>query len=284
MASGDIKKTILIVDDDDEIRDIVRAWLVKANYKVLISADGQEALKKTDFQKFDLIITDYKMPRMDGGTLIKEVRAEHRTKDVPIIVISSHLSEDSVASFKNVHYLHKPFKKVALLNLVDSVLRPKPKFSLDVNVVNIFADSTKNIMNSFGIEIKEVGQLARLDPQKGLIGDISSVVNLNSSSFHGKLCISFEENCYLAAISKMLMEDCTEIDEENQDGAAVLCDLIFGNARKDLSKYDIANAIPTIVTGHGHKISYRPGSIGMVIPHATEKGKFFIQVIAEPTK
>lgn len=82
-------KQILVVDDDDLIRDFMKEYLGKQGYQVTEAADGKEGLKKFRSANFDLVITDIVMPEMEGISFIRELR-EHNRK-VPIIAMTGNI-------------------------------------------------------------------------------------------------------------------------------------------------------------------------------------------------
>ena len=78
------------------------------------------------------------------------------------------------------------------------------------------------------------------------------------------------------------MEDCLEIDDENQDGVAEINNMIFGNVKSELERYKIKMAIPNVIVGSGHKISRTPGSVAFKVPFQTNPGAFYILISADP--
>lgn len=93
---------ILIADDSHTTRQIEKMILEAEGYNVTIACDGIEALEKLKKQRFDILITDLKMPRMDGIVLIENVRRMEITKNLPIIVISSVFEEETLIKVKEV--------------------------------------------------------------------------------------------------------------------------------------------------------------------------------------
>jgi signal transduction histidine kinase/DNA-binding response OmpR family regulator len=102
---------ILLADDNADLRDHV-ARLLRPHWDVTTVADGQEALERAVRDPFDLVLTDVMMPRLDGFGLIRALRADERTRDVPIVVLSARAGEE--ASVEGLaagadDYLVKPF-------------------------------------------------------------------------------------------------------------------------------------------------------------------------------
>jgi len=120
---------ILIVDDEPPIIDILEYNLKKANYKVIVARDGQEALDKARHQRPDLVILDLMLPKLDG---LEVCRALRRDGDLPIIMLTAKDEEiDRVVGLElgADDYVVKPFSVRELLARVKTVLRrrgPKP--------------------------------------------------------------------------------------------------------------------------------------------------------------
>lgn len=87
---------ILVVDDSNSVRHAMNSHLTKAGFDVTLACDGKEGLAKALTNTFDLIITDIDMPEMDGFELCTRLKKEHKTSHIPIIVLSSRDSDDSV--------------------------------------------------------------------------------------------------------------------------------------------------------------------------------------------
>ena len=106
--------TILIVDDSKTSRLIVRRCLEMAGVEashVLEADDGTMALDVLHEQTVDLIITDLKMPRMDGRTLVRQLRSRAETADIPIVVVSSlaeGIDEDPIIGENVLAAIQKP--------------------------------------------------------------------------------------------------------------------------------------------------------------------------------
>ncbi|CAM3225859.1 response regulator transcription factor [Vagococcus fessus] len=115
--------TILVVDDDKEIRQAVRIYLEQKNYAVIEAVDGLDALEKLKNATVHLIILDVMMPKLDGIATMQKIR---ESKNVPILMLSAKNEEvDKVMGLTNGadDYLSKPFSPLELLARVESLLR-----------------------------------------------------------------------------------------------------------------------------------------------------------------
>ncbi|MCR4939204.1 MAG: response regulator [Treponemataceae bacterium] len=94
--------SILVVDDSHATRHIEQIILEAENYNVATAVDGIDALEKMKQHKFDLVVTDVKMPRMDGFVLLHNMRHKEELKDIPVIMVSSVFESDTLDRVKNL--------------------------------------------------------------------------------------------------------------------------------------------------------------------------------------
>jgi two-component system chemotaxis response regulator CheY len=118
-------KTILAVDDSASIRQMVAFTLKGAGYDVVEAVDGQDGLDKAKSKSVNLVLTDQNMPKMDGLTLIKSLRALPQYKTVPILMLTTEAGDTMKAQGKAAGatgWLVKPFDPQKLLDVVKKVL------------------------------------------------------------------------------------------------------------------------------------------------------------------
>ena len=114
-------KNILVVDDSPTERHIMTQLLQGAGYEVSPAEGGDEGVERAKQIKPDLVIMDVVMPRMDGFDLTRNVRADERTKRVPIIMITSRIADKHRNYAMEIgvnHYLGKPYQEEELLALI----------------------------------------------------------------------------------------------------------------------------------------------------------------------
>lgn len=111
---------ILIAEDEEGLRMLLERQLTRSGYIVHTASDGQEALETLCRETFDLVISDMKMPRLDGMGLLRE--AQERQLPVDFVVLTGHGSlEGAVEAFKNgnvVDYLLKPLEDIRMLSRI----------------------------------------------------------------------------------------------------------------------------------------------------------------------
>jgi nitrogen regulation protein NR(I) len=120
------KKQVLIVDDEPNLRKILSAQLARDGYEVLTAEDGEQGLSVLRENHIDLVITDLRMPKVDGMTLLKEALRED--PDLPVVMITAHGTVDTaVEALKSgaFDYLTKPFDKDEVRQIVGKALRTR---------------------------------------------------------------------------------------------------------------------------------------------------------------
>lgn len=122
---------ILVVDDEAKIREVIKEYASFDGFNVSEAVDGMDAINKCKQEKFDLIIMDVMMPRLDGFSAIKEIR---KTSNTPVIMLSARGEEyDKLFGFEIGvdDYVTKPFSPKELMARVNAVLSRASKVSSD---------------------------------------------------------------------------------------------------------------------------------------------------------
>jgi len=101
-------KKVLIVDDDPNQIKLIKLYLKNTDLEISTAKNGRHAIHILKDKLFDIILTDYQMPEMDGGTLISTIRTELNLL-IPIIMISANDQQPNLSKYKNVKILKKPF-------------------------------------------------------------------------------------------------------------------------------------------------------------------------------
>ena len=119
-----MSKTVCIVDDSQSMRQLVRMTLSGAGYEVLEACDGEDALGKLRGRRVNLVISDVNMPRMDGISLLKALKADASHRFTPVLMLTteseqSKKSEGQAAGAKA--WIVKPFQPQQLLAAVQKL-------------------------------------------------------------------------------------------------------------------------------------------------------------------
>ena len=152
---------ILVVDDDDRIRELVKQYLEENNFLVNTAADAFEAKKKIDIIKFDILILDIMMPGKSGLSLTKEIK---KTNQTPVILLTA--KGESTDRIKGLEigaddYLGKPFEPKELLLRIKNILNKtqKPHFPNEIYIGNALINLKK-------LNIKIKNKIVKINPQE----------------------------------------------------------------------------------------------------------------------
>ena len=113
--------TLVLAEDDEFSRDMLARRLTRNGYQVISVADGREALKAIRQNHPDVILMDLDMPVMDGRAAISALRADPRTFNIPIIVLTAHTSPEDVSDAAKAGCSAYEVKPVVLRRLMDRI-------------------------------------------------------------------------------------------------------------------------------------------------------------------
>jgi len=180
------KQTILIVDDEKEIRDLIEIYLANEGYETLKATNGVEALEMADKNHVDLIILDIMMPKKDGIQACMELR---KTKNMPVIMLSAKTQDmDKILGLTSGadDYLTKPFNPLELIARVKSQLRryytlnsEKPRneniLVLDDIVINISTREVKKGNDLIKLTKTEFDMLEYMTRNTGIVLSVEKI-------------------------------------------------------------------------------------------------------------
>jgi len=121
---------ILVVDDDIMTQNMLKTTLAKAGYNPIVASNGMEAIRLATERLPSIVILDIMMPGIDGGEVADILRKDPKTREIPIIFLSSLISkqEEKIGSKKDiVSFLSKPYNREILLNEIRNYLTRETK-------------------------------------------------------------------------------------------------------------------------------------------------------------
>jgi DNA-binding response OmpR family regulator len=158
------KASLLLVEDDTNLREILSDFLVLQGFRVKVAHDGEEGLKAFRDTKYDIILLDVMMPKRDGFSLAEEIRLHN--EDIPIIFLTARsLPEDRIKGFKVGcdDYITKPFSTEELNLRLDAILKR--------------CNRTDNIPDVDPLELFSIGQF-KYDSTNLILSDKDSSITL----------------------------------------------------------------------------------------------------------
>jgi CheY-like chemotaxis protein len=117
-------KSILIADDYEDNRELLRLMLATDGYTIREARNGRECVSMARLDPPSLVLVDLAMPELDGWAVLNELRADERTRDIPLVAVSASATAARESAIERGFddYLPKPFRKQDLLNLVARLL------------------------------------------------------------------------------------------------------------------------------------------------------------------
>ena len=165
------KNHILVVDDDDRIRNLLKEYLNDNNFMISTAQDANDAKIKLKHFKFDLIVLDVMMPGQDGYSLTKEIRTKNNQ---PIILLTAKGEVENRIKGLELgadDYISKPFEPKELLLRINNIISKESR--LDENKIHQIGSALVNLNKMF-IELKKSTKKINLSEKKVLIEMISN--------------------------------------------------------------------------------------------------------------
>jgi DNA-binding NtrC family response regulator len=187
------KKQVLIVDDEPNLRKILAAQLSRDGYDVLLAEDGEQGLALLREHHIDLVVTDLKMPKVDGMTLLREALAEQ--PELPIVMITAHGTVDTAVEALKLgafDYLTKPFDKDEVRQIVGKALKTRELAGEEPSAATLTAtggEPTAEIKETEGARFGIIGQspgLTELYSVLERVADSPTTVLITGESGTGK--------------------------------------------------------------------------------------------------
>ena len=122
-------KTVMFVDDEDDVRGSVKQLLTKWGYKPIVAKNGYDCLKKLKTENPDLILLDIMMPGMDGWDTCAKIKADKKTENIPIVFLTAKTDpiSTSMGRIASFDYITKPFDINDLKKRIESALKKNNK-------------------------------------------------------------------------------------------------------------------------------------------------------------
>ena len=123
--NGHMPKVILIVDDDQQVRTLLRRLLFESGYTTIVAVDGRQGVELAKTRKPDLILMDILMPDMDGIVACHIIKTDSVTSEIPVVMLTAVDTEPGKTIAKEVDadgYVTKPFTREKLLGAISQFL------------------------------------------------------------------------------------------------------------------------------------------------------------------
>ncbi len=225
--------TILLIEDEQHVADLIKQSLEEVGYKVIHATDGLSGIELLQKQRFHLIILDILLPNMNGLEVCKKIRTEGY-KDIPILILTALGSAENVVLGLETgadDYLAKPFKLIELKARIRNLLRRSDKFE------NVAQPANQHVYRFADLEVNDYTKQVKRD---------NNEVSLTSTEY--RLLLMFIKNPTKVLARTDLLDEVWGI---NFDIGTNVVDVYVNYLRKKLDKYGSKKLIHT-VTGMGY--------------------------------
>lgn len=181
------EKTILVVDDEKDLLDLIEYNLKKEGFNVLKAENGEEGIERAKEYHPDLVLMDIMMPKMDGMEAVEKMRKDDELKSIPIIFLTARSDEKTEVEGLNKggdDYITKPISTTKLISRIKAVLRRFDETEEEVNrlvVHDLTIDKDRYIVTrgdeEFQLPRKEFELLYYLASRKGKVRDRQTLLN-----------------------------------------------------------------------------------------------------------
>ena len=176
-------ETILVVDDDEDILDLIERHLSNRGYEVLTAYDGEQAISLLDKLMFDLVITDLKMPKFDGMEVLK--KAKEKDPNIEVVILTGHGTMDSVVEALRdggaFDYLQKPLHNIKQLSFVTKKALERKRLRLEnqklLEALNETTSRLKDKLTRVSKDLTGVVQLISLSSDKEIKNTVIPVLD-----------------------------------------------------------------------------------------------------------
>lgn len=147
---------------------------------------------------------------------------------------------------------------------------------MKVEHINPFLKAVASTFSTMLDAHSKRGELTLGDPRKRKY-PISGIIGLSGEA-SGMVVINLSEEVAIKAASKLLMEEQTELSTDVLDAVGELANMIAGQAKADLSEYNLSISLPNVVTGEGHEVRFPSNNPPLCVPFETDLGPLFLEV------
>lgn len=266
-------KRILIVDDEPEIRDLIKDTLEAARAQVTVASDAIQAQSLIHSNVLDAIVLDIRLPGASGLQVALLARSSRHNSKVHIIIASGAIDADALkraAQLGITDIIVKPFSQTELLSKL------RAKFSsdhssktYDVRIINCFLAATEEVMEFYFGNKPLIGKPTLKAQKDGPVGYVSGLIALSGTTVMGSVSVTCDKAFALALAEKIFLEQAVEVNDTLiADLTGELCNQICGKVKINFGKIGIKVRIglPEVILGERHTVIHKSNSPIIAVP------------------
>ena len=284
------RKKLLIVDDDEDLLGLFKIRLSKfPEYRIVTASDSFVGYNKTRNERFNLIFTDYKMPKLNGIELIDTLRRTSYNENTPIVLMTPRPEEIQfeLKNVKNILFLSKPinFKDLPLFIENSSKMLKAPTAAIDSKFLNTVIDSFQSILIDVG-KFGDIdgGKTLKGEEKKSLSYDYFGSFFIRSDKFTGIFTLAFPRTTFFNFAKTMLENKDTindaALDQTLDDMLNTFMSVFLSKTKSDMIHrgINLKEIHGITVTGKDEKLSSQSSKLSVTTKFTSNFGEFYIQI------
>ena len=265
MANPPPMKTILIVDDDRDILEVLSSAFNAAEIKVITAEGGGRAVSMAETDRFDAIITDFKMPQMNGLELTRCIRSGRINRNTPIFMVTGNADAEAlrkVAALGVASIILKPLSPIDVANKVLEKILPKPKapVTYDAIFINCCIQSARDVLE-FYLGTAPILEKPMIKTDAVSHGFASGLIAIcHKSEILGSLSLTVDKGFIIKLAKSIFGESGPPIDDAMiGDMTGEMSNQLVGKLKIYLGKegYYISIGLPEVIVGENHMIAHK---------------------------
>jgi CheY-like chemotaxis protein len=289
LKAKDGKYSILVIDDEKDVLDNLRELFDEDLFKVYTASSGTEGYSRAYNLNVDAIMTDFRMPVMNGGQFVELIKSSRLLSKIPILFYTGSVEEAQKAAGESplIAYLPKPTDIKVIESTLDKLIKKRKALvaseqDFDVDILNaVIQSALKTITMMTGVQ--EVRSLKAISQQEleQFHHQVVGFLQINSFQFNGALALSFSSECILQFAERLFGHKGKHLSKEVTDIAGELLNIIWGQSRlKLLAKYpDLKSGIPTVnINNQGDQSFVLADGPCVTVPLECELGTVYLLV------
>jgi two-component system chemotaxis response regulator CheY len=262
------------VDDNEGIVAVLRDGFEVDGWTVCVAPDGAQALVMMSIEKFDAVVSDLHMPKMNGLELLDKIKTKENNRSTKFCLLSGMLNQEDLKKATRLgvaHVVVKPFAIKSVTKKVREVCvltEPKPKLSYDTSIIRSIINATEEVCNFYLGECVQFGKPYIKTDNSGS-GCLSAVISLARHEALGSVAFSCDALFFRHLATKIFGEKIAGVKSDMiRDMGGEICNQITGKIKINLSRnsYHIQIGLPQVIMGKGHSIEHLVTSPVLRIP------------------
>jgi chemotaxis protein CheX len=288
--------TVLLIDDEKEIIEDLKFLLTTKNMRVYTASSGTEGYSKACNLRVDVIVTDFRMPIMNGGQLLTLLKSSRLISQIPILFFSGCIDEAkrTVGEGPMTRFLAKPSTAEAIATEIQQLhnekqIRVNNSREVDGKVLGSFIEATKETFKMMlSLKVCEASRPFSAGDLHSIKSHVSSLLHISGDRFKGAFLMSFPPETLLSLSKQLFEHSHQQVNAEVADMAGEMMNIVWGQTKVKLAanKYLFHTSVPTVFVGNSSSnISMSDGPT-LIVPFQTDFGSFnlIFFMAAEPKR